>query len=808
MWPDCLTSSLPFYSCTPGAHGKSNQDNHLIKHVTGPENGPLSGLTAPPTGPLVDPDPPDAAVMKCRETQWCGAPDADTIAHLRQLRARLSGLPKAMAMLIQYQRRIAAQAWQRRLETSDVDPGVVIEQVYDFYDPATRKIRLRKIQATSIHRRAPKARGRLRSDSKGSTAEPPTPRSRTSSKNSSAASSEGGRAPDLLASMDLQHGRLNRNTGAEVAARRQLRGLSTTLGLDVIVAWGVVVAKVLHTRVLSFTDMENKTMVKRRLLLKDDAAKPQRVMQSVCSRAQMVIKQAKMLARRVANEPIDLLDSEWHPEGLLTDLFSCEFEDTLLILAHAAFKVISRQPPLAKACVPCKIFGDTHGQFRDVLMLFNAFGWPQEKSDISFVFNGDFVDRGLHQVELVGLLLSLKLALPDKVWLVRGNHEDKYMNEKYGFTDACLAIGKFGRRFLDLMHKVFEQLPIACIVEDRILVLHGGLGDARWSISDLMRIQRPLGLDELHMSCNSWISSILWSDPIEDDSIDNEAAVFGVHPSPRSQMARNFGWNITKTFCARNGISLIVRSHQSKRDSPGFDVMHDNLLVRVFSARDYEGHGNDGAVLFVKSDPMASAERLLVVRPQVLRSTTKARKEAVRHCRDEIGSNWKSDGSDVSDRSEGEIPMSSRSQRNEAPRSSSAQPQSRASTHEDINVNSSIVRASSDSDTKKASYLQKQSAKHKERIDGAAREGGADSQRASDPKSRPSTAAADKTNSDAQKAREQVQNRASDLVVETKSDTVVRPGSARVRRHSDTPEPPRQSGPAMSSLMAASAAVH
>merc|ERR1719230_2372316 len=120
----------------------------------------------------------------------------------------------------------------------------------------------------------------------------------------------------------------------------------------------------------------------------------------------------------------------------------------------------------------------------------------------------------------------------------------------------------------------------------------------------------------------SWIMNLLWSDPIEDDdqSVDE---VFGVHPSPRGGGTARFGWNVTKMFCARNGLSLIVRSHQSKQGSPGFDVMHESLLMRVFSARDYEGHGNDGAVLLVtyKDDK----EEMLSVRPQVLRSTTKQR---------------------------------------------------------------------------------------------------------------------------------------------------------------------------------------
>jgi len=100
-----------------------------------------------------------------------------------------------------------------------------------------------------------------------------------------------------------------------------------------------------------------------------------------------------------------------------------------------------------------------------------------------------------------------------------------------------------------------------------------------------------------------------------------------VHRSERIDAAHVFGWNVTKTFCARNGLGLVVRSHQSKQDSPGFDVMHDNMLIRVFSARDYEGHGNDGAVLLVTPSMDENRKEILTVQPQVLRSVVRAREE-------------------------------------------------------------------------------------------------------------------------------------------------------------------------------------
>jgi len=119
------------------------------------------------------------------------------------------------------------------------------------------------------------------------------------------------------------------------------------------------------------------------------------------------------------------------------------------------------------------------------------------------------------------------------------------------------------------------------------------------------------------------VYNVLWSDPIEEDA-GASRNVFGVHQSPRGKMARSFGWNITESFCAKNGLDLVVRSHQSKKHGFGFDVMHDDTLIRVFSARDYENHGNDGAVLNIRHvDGEAGEGGALSLRPQLIRSMAK-----------------------------------------------------------------------------------------------------------------------------------------------------------------------------------------
>jgi len=389
--------------------------------------------------------------------------------------------------------------------------------------------------------------------------------------------------------------------------------------------WSTIVGKLLNMKMLDFTSLIDKAghHVHKQKFLASSAAKGT-ILNSVRERARVVARRAWDISKRIVKEESDHFDSEWSEPDLLVQLFSTEYFDTLALFANTARKILSVQPSLVTVPLPCRIFGDIHGQFRDLLLLFHAFGGPDERQAPMFVFNGDFVDRGDHQLEVIGLLLALKVLLPERVWLIRGNHEDRHMNKKYGFMEEChRRLGsKLGPKIFDIIQNTFDMLPVACLIADRVLVVHGGIGDGAWKVGDIRKIKRPLMGEALG---EQWVSDLLWSDPIEDDDQKVED-VFGVHDSPRGGSTARFGWNVSKSFCARNGLSLIVRSHQSKRGSPGFDIMHESLLMRVFSARDYEGHGNDGAVLLLQS-VNHDGKDVLMVRPQVVRSTNKAKCE-------------------------------------------------------------------------------------------------------------------------------------------------------------------------------------
>eukprot|EP00929_Paragymnodinium_shiwhaense_P002334 TRINITY_DN10255_c0_g2_i2.p1 TRINITY_DN10255_c0_g2~~TRINITY_DN10255_c0_g2_i2.p1 ORF type:complete len:750 (+),score=188.83 TRINITY_DN10255_c0_g2_i2:108-2357(+) len=325
------------------------------------------------------------------------------------------------------------------------------------------------------------------------------------------------------------------------------------------------------------------------------------------------LKKVLEVGALVREEECDVMDQDWAGVNQLPKLT----QKQVLQLCSKAKSILEAQPSVVEAQVPCTVFGDIHGQLRDVLLLFNQYGWPGAADDRQFVFNGDFVDRGAHQVEVLLMLLSLKVCFPDRIWLVRGNHEDVVANKAYGFEKACVDYFEDGPTLFSVFQICFDLLPFACLIDKKVLVVHGGIGDGDWTVDKLGGYQRPIHSDAIYQ--DGLLFNVLWSDPIEDDD-RSEAKVIGVHPSTRGGLATKFGWNVTTEFCAKNNIHMIIRSHQAKQGGLGFDAMHEMMLMRVFSARDYDDHDNDAAVLlFTKLE-----DDNLIVRPQSIRAKAKA----------------------------------------------------------------------------------------------------------------------------------------------------------------------------------------
>ncbi|XP_074333970.1 serine/threonine-protein phosphatase PP1-like isoform X2 [Apium graveolens] len=234
--------------------------------------------------------------------------------------------------------------------------------------------------------------------------------------------------------------------------------------------------------------------------------------------------------------------------------------------------------------------GDIHGQYQDLLRLFEYGGSPPATS---YLFLGDYVDRGKKSLETICLLLAYKIKYPDRVYLLRGNHEDAKINRIYGFYDECKR--RFNVRLWKIFTDCFNCLPIAALIDGKILCMHGGLSPELENLNQIDEIERPTEIPEYGLLCD-----LLWSDP--DPSIEGWA------DSDRG-VSSTFGSDVVADFLEKKGLDLICRGHQVVED--GYEFFAKRRLVTIFSAPNYGGEfDNAGALLSVDESLMCSFEIL------------------------------------------------------------------------------------------------------------------------------------------------------------------------------------------------------
>ncbi|XP_047335066.1 serine/threonine-protein phosphatase 5-like [Impatiens glandulifera] len=224
------------------------------------------------------------------------------------------------------------------------------------------------------------------------------------------------------------------------------------------------------------------------------------------------------------------------------------------------------------------VCGDVHGQFFDLVNIFELNGLPSE--DNPYLFNGDFVDRGSFSVEVILTLFAFMCMNPSAIYLSRGNHESKSMNKIYGFEGEVRS--KLNETFVELFAEVFCCLPLAHVINNKIFIVHGGLFSVDGvKLSEIKAIDRFCEPPEEGLMCE-----LLWSDPQPQ---------LGRGPSKRG-VGLSFGGDVTKRFLQDNNLDLVVRSHEVKDE--GYEIDHDGKLITVFSAPNYcDQMGNKGAFI-------------------------------------------------------------------------------------------------------------------------------------------------------------------------------------------------------------------
>uniref|UniRef100_A0A7N0USV9 Serine/threonine-protein phosphatase n=1 Tax=Kalanchoe fedtschenkoi TaxID=63787 RepID=A0A7N0USV9_KALFE len=251
-------------------------------------------------------------------------------------------------------------------------------------------------------------------------------------------------------------------------------------------------------------------------------------------------------------------------------------------LCDSAEKLFASEQSVLQLRAPIKIFGDLHGQFGDLMRLFDEYGSPSTAGDISYIdylFLGDYVDRGQHSLETMTLLLALKVEYPHNVHLIRGNHEAADINALFGFRTECIE--RLGERdgiwAWHRFNRLFNWLPLAAIIEKKIICMHGGIGRSINHVEQIQSLQRPITME----SGSIVLMDLLWSDPTENDSVE------GLRPNARGPGLVTFGPDRVMEFCNNNDLQLIVRAHECVMD--GFERFAQGHLITLFSATNYCG---------------------------------------------------------------------------------------------------------------------------------------------------------------------------------------------------------------------------
>ncbi|GAB1215716.1 metallo-dependent phosphatase [Aspergillus terreus] len=287
---------------------------------------------------------------------------------------------------------------------------------------------------------------------------------------------------------------------------------------------------------------------------------------------------------------LQFLKNHFYREGRLT-------EDQALWIIHAGTQILKSEPNLLEMDAPITVCGDVHGQYYDLMKLFEVGGDPAETR---YLFLGDYVDRGYFSIECVLYLWSLKIWYPNTLWLLRGNHECRHLTDYFTFKLECKH--KYSERIYEACIESFCSLPLAAVMNKQFLCIHGGLSPELHTLEDIKAIDRFREPPTHGLMCD-----ILWADPLEEFGQEKTGDYF-VHNSVRG-CSYFFSYPAACAFLEKNNLLSIIRAHEAqdagyrmyrKTRTTGFPS-----VMTIFSAPNYlDVYNNKAAVLKYENNVM------------------------------------------------------------------------------------------------------------------------------------------------------------------------------------------------------------
>ncbi|CAK5272158.1 unnamed protein product [Mycena citricolor] len=317
----------------------------------------------------------------------------------------------------------------------------------------------------------------------------------------------------------------------------------------------------------------------------------ERVIKDVQAPSPGVPTEAQFFSSTDPTKPdIAFLKNHFYREGRLT-------EDQALYILAKATEILRQEPNVLNVDAPITVCGDIHGQYYDLMKLFEVGGSP---ADTRYLFLGDYVDRGYFSIECVLYLWSLKIWYPETLFLLRGNHECRHLTDYFTFKLECKH--KYSERIYDACMDSFCCLPLAAVMNKQFLCIHGGLSPELNTLDDIRAIDRFREPPTQGLMCD-----ILWADPVEDFGSEKTTDNF-LHNHVRG-CSYFFTYQAACQFLERNNLLSIIRAHEAqdagyrmyrKTKTTGFPS-----VMTIFSAPNYlDVYNNKAAVLKYESNVM------------------------------------------------------------------------------------------------------------------------------------------------------------------------------------------------------------
>lgn len=317
----------------------------------------------------------------------------------------------------------------------------------------------------------------------------------------------------------------------------------------------------------------------------------ERVIKDVQAPAFLKPTEEQFWSRQDPTKPdIAFLKNHFYREGRLTD-------EQALHIIRTATEILRNEPNLLEVDAPITVCGDIHGQYFDLMKLFEVGGNPAETR---YLFLGDYVDRGYFSIECVLYLWALKIWYPDTLFLLRGNHECRHLTDYFTFKLECKH--KYSEQIYEECMESFCTLPLGAIMNKQFLCIHGGLSPELQTLDDLRNINRFREPPTHGLMCD-----LLWADPLEDFGAEKTNESF-IHNHVRG-CSYFFTYQAACQFLERNNLLSIIRAHEAqdagyrmyrKTKTTGFPS-----VMTIFSAPNYlDVYNNKAAVLKYENNVM------------------------------------------------------------------------------------------------------------------------------------------------------------------------------------------------------------